>query len=341
MPTYNDIYVRDNFGDTGVIPSTGNPYQSPDVIPYQNGLISISQAISTYNGPDLGKPIVNAGQNNIFIRAKNLQPSGTESGTVALSYSKASLLLLPNQWTSVLTGTGQGSVPFVNQAGNTQVNPNDILLGQQAFLLTGLPPTTDHYCLIAVVNTPNHPITVPSSFASNAAFVSWVQNTPAVGWRNIAVMPNTLVQQVMSYTFGSINQSSGYFYFRLMAASGNNYPTNTGLRLQCTDPRCQFNWTGTLPAPDSQGNQITVFEQYMPGNITTTLTATVTSSNGQPFPANSRLSVTYYQVPSSAPDELERSVTRQHLIVRPGETAATTASLVLLGECWIYVENLG
>ncbi|MFZ1219461.1 MAG: hypothetical protein WAO00_09215, partial [Chthoniobacterales bacterium] len=312
------------------------------IIPYQNGLFTIAQAISTYNGPDQGKPIINSGQNNIFLRAKNLQPTGTESGTVALNYAKASLLLVPAQWVAVLTGTGKSSVPFVNQAGNTQANPNDILLGQLAFLLTGLPPASnDHYCFIAIVTTPNHQVSVPASFPSNAAFASWVQNNPAVGWRNISVLPNTLVQQVMSYVFGNMNQSSGYYYFQLKAASGNNYPTNTGLQVQCTDLRCQFNWTGTLPAPDGQGNQITGFQQFIPGNITTTLTATMTSPNGQPFPANSRLSLTYYQVPSSTPDELELSVIREYLIVRPGEKEATATSLILLGECSIYVENLG
>src|SRR5207249_4524920 len=97
MTTYNDIFVRDNFGDTGQTPSNGNPYMSPDIIPYQNGQLTWTQITSTYpNGPDLGKSIVMPGPNNIYIRAKNLQPTGTESGTNSLYYGPSSLFMLPS-----------------------------------------------------------------------------------------------------------------------------------------------------------------------------------------------------------------------------------------------------
>ena len=342
MSNYSDILVRDNFGDTGVTPSVGVPYQSPDIIPVQNGQLTWAQVTSTYaNGPDLGKPIVQSGLNNIYVRAKNLQPTGTESGTAALSYAKASLLLLPNQWQSILTGTGGGSVTLLNSSNSPTLNPNDIALGNEAFVLTGLPPTNDHYCLVAIVTTPKTVVNVPSSFASNAAFASWVQNTPAVGWRNISIVPNTAVQIVRAYQFGSTSPTSAYFHFRIMSPSGANFPINTPVNVQCTDVRAPINWSGTLPPPDGQGNQITGFDASMPANFTASLTATLTSPNGAPFPAGAQLAISYYQYPSAAPTVLELATGRHVMLARHGADGVpipVSGFFIPLGECWIYVE---
>lgn len=339
MTTYNDIFVRDNFGDAGVIPSIGNPYQSPDIIPYQNNILTVAQAVSTYSGPDLGKTIVQQGLNNIYVRAKNLGSSAS-GGTVGLSYANSSLILLPTQWVPIQTAGGAGQVPFVNQSGNLTIAPSEICLGNSAFVLTGLPSNSIHYCLVCVVQTPTHPVTVPTSFPNNAAFVAWIQNNPAVGWRNITQVPNTQVQVVSTYVFGSTDPNPGYFHFRVMAPSGYNFPVNTGVQVQCTDSRCPFTWSGSLPAPDSQGNQTTGFDQYMPGNITTTLTATLTSPNGQPFPSGGRLAITYYEYPSAAPSELELSVGRHVTITRQDAVQGpvlVNAYMIQIGECWTYI----
>lgn len=341
MPTYNDIYVRDNFADSGVIPSTGNPYQSPDIIPYQSGVLTLSQLIANYPGPDIGMNIVQQGVNNIYVRAKNLDTSNS-SGTAGLSYANSSLILLPPQWVPVQTIGGQSQVTLVDQNNNTSIGAGVICAGNQAFVLTGLPSSTTHYCLVCVVQTPAHPVTVPTSFSSNAAFVAWIQNNPAVGWRNINQITNQQVQIISTYVFGSTDPNSAYYYFQIKSPSGNNFPTNTGVQVQCTDTRCPFNWNGNLPAPDGQGNQITGFQQYIPGNITLTLTVTLTSPNQQPFPPGGKIAITYYEVPPQLDLALEASVTRQVRIGRVnqrGELVQTTESLIQIGECWTYVTS--
>jgi hypothetical protein len=133
---YTDIYARDNFGDTGVYPSTGNPYQSPDIIPLQSGTMTVANAASTYNGPDQGRAILTPGANNIYVRVKNLR-STAQTGTAALYYSPASLLLLPSDWTvnKVLTPSGLSQAPFINQAGGGSLAPNEIGLANPPFLL--------------------------------------------------------------------------------------------------------------------------------------------------------------------------------------------------------------
>ena len=65
MPTptpYPDIYLRDNYDDKGTIPSAGNPYASPDIIPLQSGMLGWPRAKDSYpNPPDLGLAIVSKG----------------------------------------------------------------------------------------------------------------------------------------------------------------------------------------------------------------------------------------------------------------------------------------
>lgn len=316
MPSYQDIYVRDNFGDSGVFPSTGVPYMSPDIIPLQSGTFSVEQAISTYGGPDQGKHILNPGLNNIYIRAKNLRPSGTETGTASLYFAKTSLVMLPDTWRNnqLLTSAGQSSVSFVNASGSSNLNPNDIALSSPAFLWSSVPDPAWSHCLVAIVNTPNTVVTIPASFASNAAYVRWVQNNPAVAWRNIIIVPNGQANVIKNVEFSNRDSVPHYFYFSLTA---RNCPLNTAVTMQCTHQACPINWSGTVPAPDPNGNQILGFQNSVPaGFISGSLVMSATAPSGQTFPRGMTLDLIAYQVPASPLfaelDEIERDVVRHY-----------------------------
>lgn len=341
---YDDIYVRDNFNDSGETPSTGIPYISPDIIPYQGGLLTWQVAIDTYSaGPDNGKPIINNGLNNIYVRAKNLQQIELESGSVSLYYSKASLLLLPSKWSAILTSLGKAKVNFINRDGNLNASPNEILLGSEAFVLTGLSPVQgDHYCLISIVKTPKHTVTIPENFATNAKFAEWVQNNPAIAWRNISYISNTLTQVVVPYAFGNINDTPADFHVRIMTTRDHNFPIGTGIRVVCTDLHSRKDWSGMLESPDEEGRQITGFDWRLPGNYNSSLTATFTSPDGKPFPPAAKCSITLVQYPSDNPDETERKVMSQHAVSyleENGRHITSTKSFIKVGECWLYVRN--
>jgi hypothetical protein len=336
---YADVFVRDNFGDTGVIPSTGVPYMSPDIIPYQSNVLTVQQAAATYGGPDIGMPFLQPGTNNIYVRAENLWPTGTETGTVQLYYANASLFMVPSQWTQnvISTSGGISSVPFVNQSGSTELNPNDICLVQEAFYLASL-PSGAHYCLVAVVNTPNTTVTVPASFASNAAFVTWVQATPAVAWRNLGIVANGATQILQTLAFGSDDPDSNEFHF---SVNGTDMPVGTSVTLQCTAQGATFNQTVTLPAADPLGNQLAGFDQVLPGNFQAGLSVTATPPAGQSFQTGSTLSVTYYEYPPDEMTDEHLQAGRFRTIARtaPGGTrAAVTAFLLQIGQCNFSVE---
>jgi hypothetical protein len=342
---YQDVFVRDNFGDTGVIPSTGMPWGSPDIIPFQGNILSGSTAATTYNGPDIGMPFVQPGTNNLYVRALNLCPTATERGAVQLYYSPSSLMMSPSLWINnqVLTAGGGFAVGFVNQAGSLQLNPNDICITAEAFSLSSLPsnPQGGHYCLVAVVSTSNTTVTIPSSFSSNAAFAQWVQNNPAVAWRNITVVPNTVPQILQTMTFGSDDNNAGSFHFRVV---GQNLPVGTTVVAQCTNVQCIINQSLAMPAPDPNGNQFAGWDQSIPGNFQSALTFTVTPPAGQSFSPNSSLATTYYQYPPDQPTQLHMDVGRFAQISRMGTDAVsrtTTQFMIQLGQCNINFVNPG
>lgn len=339
MPTYNDIYIRDNFGDSGVTPSTGGVTQSPDIIPYQSGVLTWNQISSTYAaGPDLGKQVVNQGVNNIYLRGKSLLPSGSDSGTAKLYYALSSLLLLPSRWIPVSLPSGAASAPLVDQNGNTSIAAGVLCVTSPAFVLTNITAPNLHYCFIGIINSSLNPTTVPASFASNAAFAQWVQDTPTVGWRNMSIIPNQQTQMIRNLNFGSDDLAPGNFYFRIV---GRNFPAGTTIAAQCSDVGCPINWSGPLPAANPQGNQLTGFEiDGIPAKFTATLLFTATSPGG-PFPVGASLSLGYYQVPNNS-IALHRKVKRRVQVVRATTNRvqkATNAFLIPLGECNFVVKN--
>jgi hypothetical protein len=331
---YNDLYVRDNFGDTGLYPSGGNPCQSPDIIPVQSGSLTWATANSTYAGPDQGQGIINGGVNNIYVRAKNLN-TVAGAGTASLYYADASLFLLPTTWTQINSAGGAGALSLVDGTGNTNIAASGIAISSPSFLLTGLPPGP-HYCLISVLQTATHPIQIPATFPSNAAFALWVQNNPAVGWRNISYQSNTSTQIIRTFSFASINPTPAYFHFRVL---GRGFATGTAVSAQCTDQTCPINQNMTLPAPDVNGNQITGFDASVPANFSGNLVVTATSPSGA-FPKGATLTVTYYQYPALG-DEVDMSAAFAFETARVSDAGpmSVAAMLIQIGECTVAIAS--
>jgi len=323
MPQYNDIYVRDNFGDSGMVPSSGNPCQSPDIIPYGTGTLTPQQLTNTAGyATDYGKAVVSATPNNVYVRAKNLS-SAASSGTASLYYSKASLLLLPSRWVAVQTASGAGNVALVDVNLSPSIAPQAMCFTNPPFALQGPPPASnDHYCMIALVNTPAHPVVVPTTFPSNAAFASWVQNNAAVGWRNISVISSSVNNFTRTLNFGSEDSGPAQFYFRVV---GQNFIPGTAVSAQCTDARCPISQALSLPQPNAQGQQIVGFEAPIPGLFSGNMTLNATSSST--FSPNADLQLQYYKIPLPN-DDFEATVSRTVLIRSPSAALTDVDALV-------------
>ena len=98
MKLYNDIFIRKNLTDQGVVPATGAYTNTPDIIVSGNMPINnpVQYAKDTWEKNPGINPIANS-QNYIYVRGKNLAPK-KQSGHMALYYTKATLIMYPNQW---------------------------------------------------------------------------------------------------------------------------------------------------------------------------------------------------------------------------------------------------
>lgn len=341
MPTqYDGLLVRDNFDDSGGIPTTGNTWASPDIIPYQAGSVTWADAAGQM-GADIGKQFVDGGVNNIYVRARNLNV-GTVTGTVALYYARASLFLTPVQWQQLADPAGNSDLDFVNGTPSTSIAADGVALCNPAFLLTGL-PDGDHYCLITVAQTvtqppqpPAPPVVIPQSFASNADFVLWVQTNPSVAWRNLDVVPNPQANLIRTLTFGNDDSASDNFVFQAVCTG---FAQGSLLRSQCTDARCPFDRTDPIPLPDVNGNQVVTFNQVVPGgNFLSSMTATAIAPAGGTI-AGASMAIDFYQVPDES-IPLHRQVGRMVVTARAlpdGGWMPKTSFLIWLGSYRVSV----
>lgn len=206
---YTDVYIRDSVDDTGITPrTTPFPWKSPDIIPF--GVIGcgdISQLIDDYDNPSESdyKPVEGDQYNYIYVRVKNLD-SKPQSGTVYLFYAGyGSLLLTPNTWkNNPISSDGINSPNFTN------LSPGGIYIAGFKWNPSIAPIGSPHSCLIAYVETPDDPVTIPGTFSSNTQFEAWVSSNPNVAWRNVDLQnnkPQKPINEVLQFNNASSNSS--------------------------------------------------------------------------------------------------------------------------------------
>lgn len=181
---WNDFLLRARLSDTGEIPRQSY-WESPDLIPA--GSHPVQHASPTYANPqsyeqDPGKNIDYGYQNFLYVRAKNMK-DGPNQGAAHLYWSINTLLNYPFVWESNEIGTPV-SLTADNQA--------QLCCNGDAIVWETVPQLTDseHYCLIAWVQTDQHPDTpnadsVPTLAEYIATHGNWSQ-------RNVSLIQPTL-----------------------------------------------------------------------------------------------------------------------------------------------------
>ena len=224
--TYNDVYMRDNLGDNGQIPSSGAWTCSPDIIPngtelIHNPAIRLSE---TYNS-DIGKPISWNNQNYFYVRGKNLSNS-PQSARFELYYCPQHLFLFPSFWmqNKLLTSDGQSQVTASVQAAN------DIVIPDQPF--TNVPVSQEHHCLIGRVITDQHPNPLPSNIKNMDQLAEYILNSANMSWRNVV-----LVQKEIPTFTNYFNLEVGDAECRvLIGLRCNNLTVGSSVAFSCGTP---------------------------------------------------------------------------------------------------------
>lgn len=226
MALYQDLFMRDNFGDSGVQP-VADAYisASPDILPYGEGTLTQQQLINNYGPPLVNVPINAHRINNIYVRAKN-NYNGATSGQIFLYAAPPNLLLQPSVWRNNLIPNANGN----NYAVVSATTQGQIAPGDQPFYLTPSSPLGTHFCLLGRVSTQMNPNPLPTqNFGVWNDFVKWIRSNANVAWHNVDVvttMPAEGYQNVLG--FQNVNNSTAFYGFRTIYT---NMPPGSQLRL--------------------------------------------------------------------------------------------------------------
>lgn len=90
MAVEKEFLIRDTLKDDGTVPSSETPTYSPDIICYQNNILTYSDAISSYQSY-ICKSFLQDSINLVYVRAKNNTGMETK-GEVKAFYSPLTLL---------------------------------------------------------------------------------------------------------------------------------------------------------------------------------------------------------------------------------------------------------
>jgi hypothetical protein len=135
-----DLYIRDDVGDDGLVPSAGAVSVSPDVVVSTTN-VPASTAF-TANGST-----VEAGQPNfVYVRVSNRNPAAASNAKVKVYWAPPASLVTPLDWKAVAAAP-----VVVNVAALTTLVPAPVITWS-----ANLPPT-GHYCFIAIVDHPLDP----------------------------------------------------------------------------------------------------------------------------------------------------------------------------------------
>ena len=174
-----DVYVRDNVGDDGSVPSSGGVSASPDIIvrpvPVANPQASFGEGSGTENSNTLGFQ-VEAGQDNfIYVRMRNRGSQTANNVTARVFWSEVSTLVTPDMWNLIGT-TNPVSAP----------DDDSLIVADGVTWPAADIPGPGHYCFVGILDHAADPAPVlPTSFSSFSAFIRDNNN---VAWRNFNVV---------------------------------------------------------------------------------------------------------------------------------------------------------
>lgn len=289
---YSDIFLRANLADTGSVPATGSLCTSPDIIPY--GLAPVNDPVTFFTNnynQDVGQDLIANAQNYLYMRAKNLM-NGPETGTLALYYSPASLLLYPSQWQNNQLKTSSGASTVAVSAPSLGA----VVVGADPFVWSPqMPSPGDHFCLVGQVVTPSNPNPIPATGAISD-FSTWVANNRGIGWRNVVVVDtgSPTITNSVAYAQGT---EGGDMY---VAIQGKGIPAGAQVSFSCGTPgpsplinMAPYTATGT--------DFLVGIPTNIPANFSSNISYSYYANNTTPLPGWSlTITVFYFAPPTNA-----------------------------------------
>ena len=291
-PMYNDLLSRVSLSDVGAIPRSGAFCTSPDIIPHGGTPINHPQttlAASWYQ--DIGEPLSQSQLNYLYVRAKNLQLTGSQTGQAYLYWSPAALILWPNLWQANSIPADSGGQSVVMAAPDTGA----IAVGQAPFVWTPQPnPQGGHYCLFARMVTTQHPNPIPTNQMTMDQFVQWIASNPGIGWRNVTMIDPTPPTVQVSVNIQVTNAVQIYVALDCVDLIGTAVAFTCGA--ESPEPPINISRTNV-----SQPNQILGVASNIPANFSGAITVSLWNQ-GTKIPDSATLTLNaFYLVPPGHP----------------------------------------
>lgn len=253
MSQYKGLLIRDNQSDVGMVPSAGSPTYSPDIICYQQGILTPKDAASTYN-KYICKAFVQDSVNNIYIRVKNYADT-TLAGKVKAYYAPLNMLYMPPRWTAMYSN-GQEEVELVDMSYSALkdkssyqgIPSGEVGCSKAAFNLVSLADPNAHHCMMGLAASPDGSyITLPERFPDgDNGLWRFLSNNPQIAYNNIVIeqpYSHTIMKNV---EIGNLDTSTRNYVMNVSIDAGVETLKNSRLILQSTNQDCPFSYQKTI-----------------------------------------------------------------------------------------------
>lgn len=273
-------YIRDSIEDNGTEPVVSNRlWASPDIIVRTEEVSDPQEELgqTVKHRHDLSDEVEDGQDNYVYLRIQN---RGTIIGncTAKVYFTDPGMLANPSHWQNI------GEVNIQN------LEPGEFRVVGPIIWENSQIPTTGHFCLISVIDSPNDPAPDLNSIHSTDDFVNMVRNRNNVAWKNISIV-DVIPGGSSSYSF-YMEGPSGTWHQADLRIDLTNFPVDATVLVKVVKRLVD---TATL-------DHMIVSHQ---SQLFTTLThqGGIGALNGMDFKSNEKTKVTiYYSIPQNIPD---------------------------------------
>ena len=205
-----DVYVRDDVGDPGDVPSSGSISASPDIIVrptrVANPAVEFGEGSGTENSNSLGSK-VESGQNNfIYVRMRNRSGWATAHNTTATVYwSEVSTLVTPDLWHRI------GTTPAVDVPAGDALVVTEPMVWSAADI-----PAEGHYCFVGILDQARDLAPVLPAIGDWDGFRAFIRQHNNVAWRNFNVVDDVTDPSILPFIIAGAPDASRHFDLQII-----------------------------------------------------------------------------------------------------------------------------
>lgn len=242
------FHIRRNQNDLGIVPLEGTPpTMSPDIICYQNGVLTYKEAVDSYS-KYICKHFLQSFANLIYVRGRN-NTDVEQNGEVKLYYSPLTLLYLPDKWMPMKT-VSEKNIIELRQAMHEKAEPGAVVLCSEAFILFDVENPKLHHCMLAMSRQKGEEwLKLPTSFNGDKGLWDFLRSHANIAYNNIVIEIGFSNHHSEVVMIGNHNDYEELYAVRFSLASMDCYGNSTfgdcnigRIQMLSTDIDCSFEY---------------------------------------------------------------------------------------------------